>query len=1031
MADQLIVRGAREHNLKDISLDLPRDSLIVFTGLSGSGKSSLAFDTIFAEGQRRYVESLSAYARQFLGQMDKPDVDFIEGLSPAVSIDQKSTSRNPRSTVGTITEVYDYLRLLFARAGRPHCPVCGRPIARQTPQQIVDRVLELEEGSRFQVLAPMIRGRKGEYVDLFRQLQTQGFSRARVDGDTYSLTEPPKLDKQKKHTIEVVVDRLAVKASAKRRLTDSVETALGLSGGLVTLDFVDLSDDDPHRERVYSEHLACMYDDLSFEELEPRSFSFNSPFGACTECHGLGTRMIVDPELVVPDGQKSLAQGAISPWSAAHVSDYFTRLLDALAEEMGFSTDTAWRRLPQKAQQAVLQGFPGKLHVRYKNRYGRERSYYAQFEGVVPYIERRHGEAETDTSRERFEGFMREVPCLACDGARLKPISLAVTVGGKNIADICAMPVDEAAAFLLDDLDLSPREKQIAERVIKEINERLRFLLDVGLDYLTLNRPTGSLSGGEAQRIRLATQIGAGLVGVLYVLDEPSIGLHQRDNHRLIETLVRLKDLGNTLIVVEHDEDTIRTADWAVDIGPGAGEHGGQVVVSGPVQDLLDHPDSLTGAYLSGREEIPLPAVRRPPTPGRELIVHDAYEHNLQDVTVSFPLGCFVAITGVSGSGKSTLVNSILYTALAKRIYNAREVPGRHRDISGVDDVDKVIHVDQSPIGRTPRSNPATYTGVFDHVRKLFSSTPEAKMRGYLQGRFSFNVKGGRCEACSGDGTIKIEMNFLPDVYVPCEICHGARYNRETLEVHYKGKTIAEVLDMPIEQAVDFFEAIPAISRHLRTLVDVGLGYVRLGQPAPTLSGGEAQRVKLASELQKRSTGRTVYVLDEPTTGLHFEDIRKLLGVLQRLVDQGNSVLVIEHNLDVIKTADWLIDLGPEGGNKGGLVVAEGTPEYVASVPESYTGQFLAPVLEGRGVDVAKPPRKATAAATSSAPTATRKSTRAKRATSKATARKKPVAKEPASKAAVRKKPATRSTKATGKAAARAATATRARSAKS
>ncbi len=1022
MADQLIIRGAREHNLKDVSLDLPRDSMIVFTGLSGSGKSSLAFDTIFAEGQRRYVESLSAYARQFLGQMDKPDVDFIEGLSPAVSIDQKSTSKNPRSTVGTITEVYDYLRLLFARAGRPHCPVCGRPIARQTPQQIVDRVLELDEGARFQVLAPMIRGRKGEYVDMFRQLQTQGFSRARVDGEIYPMTEPPKLDKQKKHTIEVVVDRLAVKESAKRRLTDSVETALRLSGGLITLDFVDLPADDPHRERVFSEHLACLYDDLSFEELEPRSFSFNSPFGACPDCHGIGTRMVVDPELVVPDPGKSLDKGAISPWSAAHVSDYFTRLLDALADEMGFSMSTPWRDLPDKARQAVLTGRPGKLHVRYKNRYGRERSYYAQFEGVVPYIERRHGEAETDTSRERFEGFMREVPCLACGGARLKPISLAVTLGGKNIAEICSLPVDEASAFLADDLDLSPREKQIAERVLKEINERLRFLLDVGLDYLTLNRPSGSLSGGEAQRIRLATQIGAGLVGVLYVLDEPSIGLHQRDNHRLIETLIRLRDLGNTLIVVEHDEDTIRTADWVVDIGPGAGEHGGQIVVSGTVEDLLTHKDSLTGAYLSGREEIPLPDIRRPLTPGRELIVHDAHEHNLQNVTVSFPLGCFVAITGVSGSGKSTLVNAILYAALAKRIYNAREVPGRHRDITGTDHVDKVIHVDQSPIGRTPRSNPATYTGVFDHVRKLFASTPEAKMRGYLQGRFSFNVKGGRCEACSGDGTIKIEMNFLPDVYVPCEVCHGARYNRETLEVHYKGKTIAEVLDMPIEEAVDFFEAIPAISRHLHTLVDVGLGYVRLGQPAPTLSGGEAQRVKLASELQKRSTGRTVYVLDEPTTGLHFEDIRKLLGVLQRLVDQGNSVMVIEHNLDVIKTADWLIDLGPEGGNKGGLVVAEGTPEHVASVPESYTGQFLAPVLRGRAVrqgeatavaaataaparaktTVKRPAKKAAAKKT------TAKKATTKRAVAKKTTTKRAVAKKATTKRAVAKKTTTR-----------------------
>jgi excinuclease ABC subunit A len=949
--DKIVIKGARQHNLKDVDLEIPRDRLVVITGVSGSGKSSLAFDTIFAEGQRRYVESLSAYARQFLGQMDKPDVDFIEGLSPAVSIDQKSTSKNPRSTVGTITEVYDYLRLLFARAGRPHCPVCGAAISRQTPQQIVDRVLAMDEGARFQVLAPVVRGRKGEYVELFRQLQTQGFSRARVDGDTYPLSEPPSLDKQKKHTIEVVVDRLAVKGSAKRRLTDSVETALALSGGLVVLDFVDLPAGDPEREHRFSEKMACPNDHpLDIDELEPRSFSFNSPFGACTVCHGLGTRMIVDPELVVPDSQKSLRAGAVSPWSSAHVAEYFNRLLEALAEEMGFSFDAPWGLLPEKAQQAVLAGFPGKLHVRYSNRYGRERSYYAQFEGVIPYIERRHGEAETDTSRERFEGFMREVPCLACDGTRLKPISLAVTVGGKNIAQICELPVDEAAAFLGSDLDLSTREKQIAERVLKEINERLRFLLDVGLDYLTLNRPTGSLSGGEAQRIRLATQIGAGLVGVLYVLDEPSIGLHQRDNHRLIETLVRLKDLGNTLIVVEHDEDTIRTADWAVDIGPGAGEHGGQIVVSGPVADLLGHPDSLTGAYLSGRAEIPLPAVRRPLTPGRQLVVHNATEHNLQDITVSFPLGCFVAITGVSGSGKSTLVNAILYTALAKRIYNAREVPGRHRDITGVQLVDKVIHVDQSPIGRTPRSNPATYTGVFDHIRRLFSQTPEAKVRGYLQGRFSFNVKGGRCEACAGDGTIKIEMNFLPDVYVPCEVCHGARYNRETLEVHYKGKTIAEVLDMPIEEAVEFFAAIPAISRHLRTLVDVGLGYVRLGQPAPTLSGGEAQRVKLASELQKRSTGRTVYVLDEPTTGLHFEDIRKLLGVLQRLVDQGNSVYVIEHNLDVLKTADWLIDLGPDGGNKGGLVVAEGTPEQVSAVPESHTGRFLKPVLDGRHV---------------------------------------------------------------------------------
>ncbi len=947
VADQLIIRGAREHNLKDISLDLPRDSLIVFTGLSGSGKSSLAFDTIFAEGQRRYVESLSAYARQFLGQMDKPDVDFIEGLSPAVSIDQKSTSKNPRSTVGTITEVYDYLRLLYARAGRPHCPTCGAPIERQTPQQIVDRMLGLEEGRRFQVLAPVIRGRKGEYVDLFRQLQAQGFSRARIDGDIHPLDNPPTLNKQQKHTIEVVIDRLAVKASSKRRLTDSVETALGLAGGLVVVDFVDLADDDPQREMRFSERMACPNEHaIDTDELEPRSFSFNSPFGACPECHGLGTRMEVDPELVVPDLGATLGEGAVAPWSGAHVADYFLRLLHALGEELDFDLNTPWEKIPAKARKSIIEGHATKVHVVTTNRYGRQRAYYAQFEGVRTYIERRHREAESDTSRERFEGFMREVACPACRGSRLKPVSMSVTLGGRSIAEVCALPINEASDFLRE-LDLSAREKQIAERVLKEIQERLRFLLDVGLDYLSLNRPSGSLSGGEAQRIRLATQIGAGLVGVLYVLDEPSIGLHQRDNQRLIETLRRLRDLGNTLIVVEHDEETIRTADWIVDIGPGAGEHGGQVVHSGAVKDLLTHPDSLTGQYLSGRREIPVPEVRRPRTKGRDLVVHGAREHNLQDLTVSFPLGLFVAVTGVSGSGKSTLVNDILYTSLAKQIYNARAVPGRHTRITGVDHVDKVIHVDQSPIGRTPRSNPATYTGVFDHVRKLFASTPEAKMRGYLQGRFSFNVKGGRCEACAGDGTIKIEMNFLPDVYVPCEVCHGARYNRETLEVHYKGKTIAEVLDMPIEEAADFFAAVPPISRHMKTLCEVGLGYVRLGQPATTLSGGEAQRVKLASELQKRSTGRTVYVLDEPTTGLHFEDIRKLLLVLGRLVDQGNSVLVIEHNLDVIKTADWIVDMGPEGGSRGGLVVAEGTPEQVADDPDSHTGHFLRSLLAG------------------------------------------------------------------------------------
>ncbi|GAB3023481.1 UvrABC system protein A [Nocardioides flavus (ex Wang et al. 2016)] len=1011
MADQLIIRGAREHNLKDVSLDLPRDSLIVFTGLSGSGKSSLAFDTIFAEGQRRYVESLSAYARQFLGQMDKPDVDFIEGLSPAVSIDQKSTSKNPRSTVGTITEVYDYLRLLYARAGRAHCPTCGAPIERQTPQQIVDRILSLEEGRRFQVLAPVIRGRKGEYVELFRQLQQQGFSRARVDGETHTLDDPPTLDKKLKHTIEVVVDRLAVKESSKRRLTDSVETALGLAGGLVVFDFVDtppLKDGakDPGREMKFSEKMACPNDHtIDTDDLEPRSFSFNSPFGACPVCSGLGTRMEVDPELVVPDPGATLGEGAIAPWSGAHVADYFLRLVNALGEELGFDLNTPWDQLTPKARTSLLEGHKTKVHVVTKNRYGRQRAYYAAFEGVRPYVERRHREAESDTSRERFEGFMREVPCPACHGSRLKPVSVSVTLGardqgGKNIAEVCALPINEAAHYLRT-VDLSVRERQIGERVLKEIQERLQFLLDVGLDYLSLDRPSGSLSGGEAQRIRLATQIGAGLVGVLYVLDEPSIGLHQRDNQRLIETLVRLRDLGNTLIVVEHDEDTVRVADWVVDIGPGAGEHGGQVVHSGSVEDLLAHPDSMTGQYLSGRREIPVPAVRRPRTVGRELTVHGAREHNLQDVDVSFPLGVFTAVTGVSGSGKSTLVNDILYTSLAKQIYNARTVPGRHTKITGLEHVDKVIHVDQSPIGRTPRSNPATYTGVFDHVRKLFASTPEAKMRGYLQGRFSFNVKGGRCEACSGDGTIKIEMNFLPDVYVPCEVCHGARYNRETLEVHYKGKTIAEVLDMPIEEAADFFAAVPAIARHMNTLQEVGLGYVRLGQPATTLSGGEAQRVKLASELQKRSTGRTVYVLDEPTTGLHFEDIRKLLHVLSGLVDKGNTVLVIEHNLDVIKTADWLIDMGPEGGSRGGTVVAEGTPEEVAAVAESHTGSFLAPILEGRGAQQPGAPRrpKAVAAAASAKRTATKKTAAKKTAAKKTPAKKAPARRTAAKKA--------------------------------
>ncbi|CAM3922644.1 excinuclease ABC subunit UvrA [Janibacter anophelis] len=953
--DRIVVQGAREHNLKNIHVDIPRDSLVVFTGLSGSGKSSLAFDTIFAEGQRRYVESLSAYARQFLGQMDKPDVDFIEGLSPAVSIDQKSTNRNPRSTVGTITEVHDYLRLLFARVGRPHCPVCGEAITRQSPQQIVDRLLELPERTRFQVLAPVVRARKGEFVDLFAELRTKGYSRALVDGEVVSLADPPTLEKQVKHTIDVVVDRLVSKGpddrAAKQRVTDSVETALGLAGGVLVIDFVDLDEDDPQRQRRYSETMACPNDHaLNIDEIEPRSFSFNSPFGACPVCTGLGTELEVDPELVVPDDDLTLAQGAIAPWAQGTQSaQYFQRTMAALGDDLGFNMDTPWRALPSRARQALLEGRNHKVHVKYRNRFGRERSYSTGFEGVIPFIKRRHTETESDWSREKYEGYMREIPCPTCAGTRLKPESLAVLVGGHSIADVSALSIREAAGFL-DTVDFSERERQIAEQVIKEINARLGFLLDVGLEYLSLSRAAGTLSGGEAQRIRLATQIGSGLVGVLYVLDEPSIGLHQRDNHRLIETLTRLRDLGNTLIVVEHDEDTIAASDWVVDIGPGAGEHGGHVVHSGPLAELLESERSVTGRYLSGELEIPVPQVRRPQEPGRELTVKGAREHNLSGVDVTFPLGNFVAVTGVSGSGKSTLVNDILYNVLANKLNGARRVPGRHKTVTGLEHLDKVVHVDQSPIGRTPRSNPATYTGVFDHVRKLFAQTSEAKVRGYQPGRFSFNVKGGRCDACSGDGTLKIEMNFLPDVYVPCEVCHGARYNRETLEVHFKGKNIAEVLDMPIEEAEDFFAAVPAIARHMKTLNAVGLGYVRLGQPATTLSGGEAQRVKLAAELQKRSNGRTIYVLDEPTTGLHFEDIRKLLLVLQGLVDKGNTVLVIEHNLDVIKCADWIVDMGPEGGAGGGQVVASGTPEQVAAVPRSFTGQFLAPVLQASGV---------------------------------------------------------------------------------
>lgn len=945
MNDRLIVRGAREHNLKNVSLDMPRNSLIVFTGLSGSGKSSLAFDTIFAEGQRRYVESLSAYARQFLGQMDKPDVDFIEGLSPAVSIDQKSTNRNPRSTVGTITEVYDYLRLLFARAGKPHCPKCGKAIAKQTPQNIVDQIMQMPEGSKFQVLAPVIRARKGEFLDLFKDFTTAGYSRVRINGSVYQISEVPKLKKQEKHTIEVVVDRLSVKSESKSRITDSIETALRLANGLVILDFVDIKTGSPDKEKTFSEHMACHDCETSFEELEPRSFSFNSPFGACPECSGIGTKLEVDEELLIPDDSISIYEGAIAPWSGGQSSEYFLRLLEGLATDLKFSLDNPWKKLSEKVRDAILHGWDYEVHVKYKNRYGRVRNYSTGFEGVVPFIHRRHSETDSDFSRDKYEAYMRQTPCPVCNGSRLKPEVLAVTLGGKNIAQICEFSIAECEVFLKN-ISLSAREKKIAERVLKEVNARLGFLLDVGLDYLSLARPAATLSGGEAQRIRLATQIGSGLTGVLYVLDEPSIGLHQRDNRKLIETLTRLRDLGNTLIVVEHDEDTIRTADWIVDIGPGAGEHGGKVVSSGSYADLIAAKDSITGSYLSGKSVIAIPKKRRPIDAKKVLVVKAAKENNLQNIDVTFPLAAFIAVTGVSGSGKSTLVNDILYSVLANKLNGARIVPGRHRTITGLDQLDKVVHVDQSPIGRTPRSNPATYTGVFDKVRALFSETSEAKVRGYQQGRFSFNVKGGRCENCSGDGTITIEMNFLPDVYVPCEVCHGARYNRETLEVHYKGKTIAQVLDMSIEEANNFFESVPAISRFLKTLCDVGLGYVRLGQSAPTLSGGEAQRVKLATELQRRSTGRTIYVLDEPTTGLHFEDVRKLLLVLNRLVDTGNTVIVIEHNLDVIKSADWVIDLGPEGGSGGGLVVAEGRPEEIVKNPKSYTGKYLAPVLK-------------------------------------------------------------------------------------
>ena len=940
------VQGARENNLKNVDLTIPRDAMVVFTGLSGSGKSSLAFDTIFAEGQRRYVESLSSYARMFLGQVDKPDVDFIEGLSPAVSIDQKSTSKNPRSTVGTITEIYDYMRLLWARIGHPHCPECGEEITQQTPQQIVDILQEYPERTRLQILAPVVSARKGEFVDLFKDLLTQGYSRARVDGETVQLSDPPKLAKQYKHTIEVVVDRIVIKDGIHQRLTDSIETALKLADGRVLIDFVDREQDDPERTRSFSEHLACPNNHpLQIDTIEPRAFSFNSPFGACSACDGIGSRLEVDTELLVPNPDLTLGEGAIAPWSQGKATtEYWLRLLAGLGEELGFDLNTPFKDLPAKTRAAILDGKDYKVEVSYRNRFGRERRYTSGFEGVKAYIKRKHEETESDFARDRYEQYMRQVACPACGGARLNPTILGVKVGGKSIADITDLSLADALAFVRG-LQLTAREAKISEQVLKEIDARLQFLLDVGLDYLTLSRSAGTLSGGEAQRIRLATQIGSGLVGVLYVLDEPSIGLHQRDNRRLIETLTKLRDMGNTLIVVEHDEDTMREADWIVDVGPGAGEHGGEIVHSGSFEELLKNTKSITGDYMAGRRSIEVPASRRPVDKKRQLTVRGARENNLKNVTVSFPLGVFTAVTGVSGSGKSTLVNDILYTSLANKLNGAKQVPGRHKSIDGLEHLDKVIHVDQSPIGRTPRSNPATYTGVFDHIRKLFAETSEAKMRGYTPGRFSFNVKGGRCEDCSGDGTLKIEMNFLPDVYVPCETCHGKRYNRETLEVHYKGKTIADVLEMPVEEAAEFFAAFTPIARHLNTLVDVGLGYIRLGQPATTLSGGEAQRVKLATELQKRSNGRSIYVLDEPTTGLHFEDIRKLLAVLQSLVDKGNSVITIEHNLDVVKCADWIIDMGPEGGSGGGTVIAEGTPEQVAQVKGSHTGAFLAEIL--------------------------------------------------------------------------------------
>ena len=965
--DKIIVRGAREHNLKDIDVEIPRDRLVVLTGLSGSGKSSLAFDTIYAEGQRRYVESLSAYARQFLGQMHKPDVDYIEGLSPAISIDQKTTSRNPRSTVGTVTEIYDYLRLLYARIGRPHCHKCGKPITSQTVEQMVDQVLTLPEGSRIQVLAPLVRGRKGEHEKVLEEVRRGGYVRVRVDGEVHEATETLDLEKNKKHTVEVVVDRLVVRPDIGKRLADSFETSLGLSGGLLTVNV--LSKEGPGQDILFSAALACPDCGVSIDELAPRMFSFNSPYGACPACSGLGANLEVDPDLVIPDKGRTLEEGAVAPW-AQSTSNWYPNLMSALHRQVGVPLDVPWNKMSREHQDIILYGLPAgqKIKVRHETTKGVSATYEVHFDGVIKQLERWYRETSSEWSKERIEEYMSSRVCPVCNGARLKPEVLAVRVGGRNISQATHLTVLEAQEFF-SALELTQREQTIARQVLKEINERLGFLVNVGLDYLTLDRAAGTLSGGEAQRIRLATQIGSHLMGVLYILDEPSIGLHQRDNERLLATLKQLRDLGNTLLVVEHDEDTMLAADYIIDIGPGAGLHGGHVVAAGSVESIMESKESITGEYLSGRKTIPVPEVRRKPN-GKRLDLKGARENNLKDITVRFPLNLFICVTGVSGSGKSTLVNEILHKRLASTLNGARSKPGDHDELLGLEHLDKVIDIDQSPIGRTPRSNPATYTGVFDLIREVFASTPDAKMRGYRPGRFSFNVKGGRCEACSGDGIIKIEMHFLPDVYVPCEVCKGKRYNRETLEVHYKGKTIADVLDMNVDEATEFFHAIPRIYRKLKTLQDVGLGYIKLGQPATQLSGGEAQRVKLATELSRRSNGKTFYILDEPTTGLHTADIHKLLEVLQRLVDAGDTVLVIEHNLDVIKTADYIIDLGPEGGNRGGEVVATGTPEQVARDPQSYTGHFLRRVLQKAGRDLGeeepaekKPRRRARAAA--------------------------------------------------------------------